>query len=490
MAYSAEIKEKVLEKIRNREKIKDIAREFGISISTIYNWKNSETKKEETTNVEKETSKKIKILIKYRKFDEAIILTEKYPNNPIIQSQRITIAIKRRDYKKAKEIGERFPDYAPIQSQMITIAIKEGIYKKAKEIGERFPDYAPIQSQMITIAIKEGNYKKVKEIRERFPDYAPIQSQINEIENEEDFIIEQLKDEEIFSKSELNGISDNKKEELNKIKTKIYCKKIDDQLIEEINNSKELNEYERTIILLLICEIKKISKRAKQIAKSYSTESKEERKSINSILNRIESKKTKILDMGIYDDILKWELDSKLLENYKEEKIRTKKVKKQKEKEPETKIKTSEKIQKTNVKEVAKKIVEESDNTKGQNKKEPETKIKTSEKIQKTNVKEVTKKIVEESDNAKGQNKKERDRRNMMVQYIESFIEDSRKKIYVSMQSMNNRVQKKAIDNWDRLEVFRERFYQNKEDLSYIENIYDKMMKIMGKGEAKETEER
>ena len=423
MAYSAEIKEKVLEKIRNREKIKDIAREFGISISTIYNWKNSETKKEETTNVEKETSKKIKILIKYRKFDEAIILTEKYPNNPIIQSQRITIAIKRRDYKKAKEIGERFPDYAPIQSQMITIAIKE------------------------------GNYKKVKEIRERFPDYAPIQSQINEIENEEDFIIEQLKDEEIFSKSELNGISDNKKEELNKIKTKIYCKKIDDQLIEEINNSKELNEYERTIILLLICEIKKISKRAKQIAKSYSTESKEERKSINSILNRIESKKTKILDMGIYDDILKWELDSKLLENYKEEKIRTKKVKKQKEKEPETKIKTSE-------------------------------------KIQKTNVKEVTKKIVEESDNAKGQNKKERDRRNMMVQYIESFIEDSRKKIYVSMQSMNNRVQKKAIDNWDRLEVFRERFYQNKEDLSYIENIYDKMMKIMGKGEAKETEER
>ena len=142
------------------------------------------------------------------------------------------------------------------------------------------------------------------------------------------------------------------------------------------------------------------------------------------------------------------------------------------------------------MKEVAKKIVEESDNTKGQNKKEPETKIKTSEKIQKTNVKEVTKKIVEESDNAKGQNKKERDRRNMMVQYIESFIEDSRKKIYVSMQSMNNRVQKKAIDNWDRLEVFRERFYQNKEDLSYIENIYDKMMKIMGKGEAKETEER
>ena len=77
-----------------------------------------------------------------------------------------------------------------------------------------------------------------------------------------------------------------------------------------------------------------------------------------------------------------------------------------------------------------------------------------------------------------------------MVQYIESFIEDSRKKIYVSMQSMNNRVQKKAIDNWDRLEVFRERFYQNKEDVSYIENIYDKMMKIMGKGEVKETEER
>ena len=40
MAYSEEVKQKILNRIENGDKIKDISEETGISIPTLYNWRN------------------------------------------------------------------------------------------------------------------------------------------------------------------------------------------------------------------------------------------------------------------------------------------------------------------------------------------------------------------------------------------------------------------------------------------------------------------
>ena len=183
MAYSIEIKNEVIKKISEGEKIKEISDRMGISVPTIYKWrKENQLDNKNMDDVDlaeqKETSKEIKRLIKLRKFDDALKYTDKYPDDPVIQSQKVNIYIKKRKYREAKEIGEKFRDHAPIQSQMVIIAIRQGNYEKAREIGKKFENYALIQSQMVTIATKQGDYEKAKEIGEKFRDYAPIQSQI------------------------------------------------------------------------------------------------------------------------------------------------------------------------------------------------------------------------------------------------------------------------------------------------------------------------
>ena len=122
MAYSEEVKQKILNRIENGDKIKDISEETGISIPTLYNWRNK-------ANLSKENQGKGE--------------TNKSTN--IEQLKIIKRLIKEKRFQEAKKIVERFPDYKPIQSQMLKIAIKEGDLKRAKEIGERFPKDVPMQ---------------------------------------------------------------------------------------------------------------------------------------------------------------------------------------------------------------------------------------------------------------------------------------------------------------------------------------------------------
>ena len=119
MAYSIEIKNEVIKKISEGEKIKEISDRMGISVPTIYKWrKENQLDNKNMDDVDlaeqKETSKEIKRLIKLRKFDDALKYTDKYPDNPVIQSQKVNIYIKKRKYRKAKEIGKKFENYAQI----------------------------------------------------------------------------------------------------------------------------------------------------------------------------------------------------------------------------------------------------------------------------------------------------------------------------------------------------------------------------------------
>ena len=392
MAYSIEIKNEVIKKISEGEKIKEISDRMGISVPTIYKWrKENQLDNKNMDDVDlaeqKETSKEIKRLIKLRKFDDALKYTDKYPDNPVIQSQKVniyikkrkyreareigkkfennasiqsqmaTIAIKQGDYEKAREIGENFRDYTPIQSQMITIEIEEENFEKAKEIGERFKDYAPIQSQMVTIATKQGDYEKAKEIGKKFENYAPIQSQMITVAvKEDDFetvkrigkkflnnevIQSQIKEikmkDENYEKIEKEYIIEQLKEYnpfckeskenlefLNKIKTKLYYE-LEKIDLQEILQDKELTEKQKLYVALAINEKRKNVKNIKELAKKYKDS--DESKNINIILQRIQSNKKQIFNWEIYDNCLGWVLDETLKNQYEQN------MKKQKENE-------------------------------------------------------------------------------------------------------------------------------------------------------------
>ena len=164
--YDQELKDKILHLLKEQT-IREVSTQFNISSTTLYRWQKI-----------KEDSKLIKKLISEERYDEALEITKKNPNNIPIQSQSMTIYIKIREYEKAMKIAQKFPNDAPIQSQLITIYTRKGEYEKAMEIAQKFPNYAPIQSQLITIYTIKSKYEKAMEIAQKFPNYAPIQSQL------------------------------------------------------------------------------------------------------------------------------------------------------------------------------------------------------------------------------------------------------------------------------------------------------------------------
>ena len=306
MSYSIEMKNEVKERLQRREKVKDISEQMKISVSTIYKWKKKftsdiekdETKEKSNLNAntkkshngenkkpswdEVKTSKEIKKLIGARRYKEAIRLTQKYPLNPVIQSQRIGILIRGRKYTEARNIGNRpeFINDAPIQSQMIAIDIQEGKYEEARKKGNRpeFIKNEAIQSQMKTIDNQKRN---------------SCQPFVNEI------------------------------------KTKLYYNRINQKDIEAIKNTTQLSEDERIWILLAIFENTKNRLQVKQLSKEYKKNHPESKnnKIINTILQRAESKKASIFDFGFYDALLNWSLDPNLKNKYEEERKRQKEEK-------------------------------------------------------------------------------------------------------------------------------------------------------------------
>ena len=362
-----------------------IVLEFDVPLNILEEYK----KELEVPSEEKETSKEIKRLIKSRKFDDALKYTDKYPDNPVIQSQKVNIYIKKRKYREAKEIGKKFENYAQIQSQMATIAIQEGDYEKAKEIGKKFRDnvpiqsqmaiiaikqgdyekareigkkfenYAPIQSQMVTIATKQGDYEKAKEIGKKFENYAPIQSQMVTIAIKErdyekakeigkkflnDEVI-QLQIEKIEKKMKDENNEEIKKEYIMEQLKEYnpFCKECKEKVellnqiktklyyelekidLQEILQNKELTEKQKLYVALAINEKRKNVKNIKELAKKYKDS--DESKNINIILQRIQSNKKQIFNWEIYDNCLGWVLDETLKNQYEQN------MKKQKENE-------------------------------------------------------------------------------------------------------------------------------------------------------------
>ena len=488
MAYSIEIKNEVIKKISEGEKIKEISDRMGISVPTIYKWrKENQLDNKNMDDVDlaeqKETSKEIKRLIKLRKFNDAFKYTDKYPDNHVIQSQKVNIYIKKRKYREAKEIGEKFRDNAPIQSQMATIAIKQGDYEKAKEIGEKFRDHAQIQSQMVTIAIQEGDYEKAKKIGKKFLNDEVIQLQIEKIEKK-------LKKYNALCKENKEKV-----ELLNQIKTKLYyeLEKID---LQEILQNKELTEKQKLYVALAINEKRKNVKNIKEIAKRYKDS--DEIKNINIILQRTQSKKKKIFDWQIYDVCLGWELDENIQKKYeqnkkkqkesgitqREEKLRTQK---HKEEEQQQERKKQNKVREQIIKEkynvhTNKKI---SDNNIQKPKVQQffKSELKHEEKHKNNNDFKNELKVQVQQDTAKIKQQNEEIQQKYIYTEVMEYLIEKRKSIYVKMQSKDLEKQREGISQWDKLDDLIEKIKELKENEDYMKNIYERVARLKEKEE-------
>ena len=285
-------------------------------------------------------SQRCTILIKQGRLEEAKIIGKQLEDDPIIQSQMVIIAMQEGDIEGAKAIGARFEDNEAVQSQMITIAIQEGRLEDAKAIGEKFKDNSVIQNQMITIAIQEGRLEDAKAIGARFKKCESIQRQImtiaihqGDIERAREILSEfgNLRRMRLQFEKELKtrrNIHTNNAQGarastnirlLNQIKTRLYYNKIDAELLEQVGSSEELTEYERTVILLAICEKQKMPTRAKQIASKFESDDQMQNRTIKQIIERAKNKNPKIFPWEFYDGTLKWELDKKLSQKFEEE---------------------------------------------------------------------------------------------------------------------------------------------------------------------------
>ena len=473
-----------------------IVLEFDVPLNILEEYK----KELEVPSEEKETSKEIKRLIKLRKFDDALKYTDKYPDNPVIQSQKVNIYIKKRKYREAKEIGKKFENYAQIQSQMATIATKQGDYEKAKEIGKKFENYAPIQSQMVTIAIKERDYEKAKEIGKKFLNDEVIQLQIEKIEkkmkdenNEEikkEYIMEQLKEYNPFCKE-----CKEKVELLNQIKTKLYyeLEKID---LQEILQNKELTEKQKLYVALAINEKRKNVKNIKELANKYKDS--DEIKNINIILQRTQSKKKKIFNWEIYDECLGWELDENLKNKYeqnkkkqkengiiqREEKLRTQK---HKEEEQQQERKKQNQIRKRIIK--GKYNGDTDINIDGNNIQKPnvqqffKSELKNEEQHKNNNDFKNELKVQVQQDTTKIKQQNEEIQQKYIYTEVMKYLIEKKKLIYVKMQSTDLEKQREGISQWDKLDDLIEKIKELKENEDYMKNIYERVTRLKEKEE-------
>ena len=464
MAYSIEIKNEVIKKISEGEKIKEISDRMGISVPTIYKWrKENQLDNKNMDDVDlaeqKETSKEIKRLIKLRKFDDALKYTDKYPDNPVIQSQKVNIYIKKRKYKEAKEIGKKFENYAPIQSQMATIAIQEGDYEKAKEIGKKFLNNEVIQLQ-------------IEKIEKKLKEYNPFCKESKESKE---------------SKENL--------ELLNKIKTKLYYE-LEEIDLQEILQDKELTEKQKLYVALAINEKRKNVKNIKELAKKYKDSN--EIKNINIILQRTQSKKKQIFNWEIYDECLGWELDENLKNKYEQNKKKQKEneitqreeeLRKQKhdEEEQQQERKKQNKVREQIIK--GKYNVHTNKKISDNNIQKPKvqqffkSELKHEEKHKNNNDFKNELKVQVQQDTAKIKQQNEEIQQKYIYTEVMKYLIEKKKLIYVKMQSKDIETQREGIAQWDKLDDLIEKTKELKENEDYMKSVYDRVMKLKEKEE-------
>lgn len=277
---------------------------------------------------------------------------------------------------------------------------------------------------------------------------------------------------------ERKPIDEEKLKYLSETKTKIYCDRVNDDFIDEISKNEVLSEYEKTIILLAICEKSNMLKRAKQIKDKANIEKEEQKREINKIVERIKSNKIKRFDLGKYDVLLGWKLDEELLDEYSKQENDNQKGSKIPNQE-EHNLDENQASMKQEVfvgKEKQDKNEEGEDLSKKEQKKSKELKEEQDkEQIQKEN-KEEKIELDQHINNKSGETKKKEISNNINI--ILEYLKEKRVEIYIRTETTNTEARKKAIKQLDVIQELIEKMESGKKDEKYIENMYKKIKRL------------
>lgn len=246
---------------------------------------------------------------------------------------------------------------------------------------------------------------------------------------------------------------------MNEIKTKIYYDRIEEINIEEIGKRRDLAGYEKTAILLAIFEKQKDIKKAQAVVERYRlmNPKAQSNKTFNTIMQGMKSKKAKIFDYGMYDNLLHWKIDKDLQDKYKQEQRS-----KEKERKSQVKVATT----KTPIEEAEIETKEEPSIIRPRKvQQRPRKSFK--ERIQ------VNQKIV----NPIRQEEKEPN----YYQGIVKYLTEKKNFIYVKMQSTDSEVQRQGIEQWDKMEVLMEKVNENRDNKEYLVPLYEKISQLKEK---------
>ncbi len=227
---------------------------------------------------------------------------------------------------------------------------------------------------------------------------------------------------------------------LSEIKTKIYCNKISQDEIKQIQENDLLTEYEKTIALLAICEKKKMPQLAKQIQIEADIEDDKQKNEIKKIVERIKSKKNKIFDLEKYNGLIQWEIDVELLNNLKNQSEYQ-----QIDEEPKEVIDNHS----IDIEQPLESTIDKNEDS--EIKKEKTTKINKSNKI------------------SKGKNVGNK------IKVVLDYLKEKRIEVYMRTETTDIEARKKAIDQLDKMQYLIEKVEKEKEDSEYISYMYEKV---------------
>lgn len=421
------------------------------------------------------------------KWQEEIIKRAKNPkfkDNARIQSPAIKALKETYRYREALEIFQRpaFKDKEYVQSQGIQILERLGERREIIKISQNpvFENSSYIQYIAAKMLLTLGELEEALKITEReaFKDNENIQKirtrilikqqkmvgdfkENGKIKNEafDGQTSEELSDkEEKITEIEEQG---NIEKYLDGIRTRIYFGKIDAELIEEINNNEKLSEYQRTLILLAICEKQNLTKNASLIYKKANITNEGERKNINEIIERMK-RKTKIFNLEGYDKLLKWKFDMVLYEKYNTQHTK--------------RLEQSEQIEREEVIEEPKKKQEESEEKK-------EKKVSETYEVESEIIPELKEK--KKKNNNKNIEKEQKSKINDTEKATEilNFLFGKQKEVYLKVQSSNSEIRKIGIGQWDKLENMIHKIENGEATDEYIENLHKKVKLLKEKEE-------
>ncbi len=100
---------------------------------------------------------------------------------------------------------------------------------------------------------------------------------------------------------------------------------------------------------------------------------------------------------------------------------------------------------------------------------------------QKPKLKETHGQNSEENKSNKSQEDNRKNQTRRKIDYIQKFVKEQRKNVYVNMQSHDLSTQTDAIKKWDRIEILLEKISENAEDTGYIETLYGRIVELNNK---------